>query len=51
MSDLEQQLRVIDDEYILNQYKSKIDYYWGQAAAIKNPTNATVPGRSFLARW
>jgi hypothetical protein len=26
---------VIDDEYILNQYKSKIDYYWGASSSNK----------------
>src|SRR5688500_331300 len=34
MNDLEQP-RVVDDEYILNQYKSKIDYYWGASSSNK----------------
>jgi len=34
MSDLVQP-REIDEEYILNQYKSKIDYYWGASSSNK----------------
>jgi len=36
MNDLEQQQpKVIDEEYILNKYKSKIDYYWGASSSNK----------------
>ena len=34
MSDSEQ-LRAIDESYILNQYKSKIDYYWNASSSNK----------------
>lgn len=34
MSDL-QNPKVIDEEYVLNQYKSKIDYYWGASSSNK----------------
>ena len=27
--------RVVDEEYVLNQYKSKIDYYWGASSKNK----------------
>jgi hypothetical protein len=27
--------KVIDEEYLLNQYKSKIDYYWGASSSNK----------------
>jgi hypothetical protein len=36
MSDLaQQQSRVIEEEYILNKYKSTIDYYWGASSKNK----------------
>ena len=37
MSDLEtpKLIKVIDDDYVLNQYKSKIDYYWGASSSNK----------------
>lgn len=34
MSDLENP-KEIDDEYVLNQYKSKIDYYWAASGSNK----------------
>jgi hypothetical protein len=34
MSDV-QNPKVLDDEYVLNQYKSKIDYYWGASSSNK----------------
>jgi hypothetical protein len=44
MSDLElvkeqsvlEQLNVVDEQYILNLYKSKIDYYWSASRSNKN---------------
>ena len=27
--------KLIDDEYVLNQYKSRIDYYWGASSSNK----------------
>jgi len=27
--------RVVDEEYVLNQYKSKIDYYWASSSSNK----------------
>ena len=27
--------KVLDEEYVLNQYKSKIDYYWGSSSSNK----------------
>jgi uncharacterized protein DUF4231 len=27
--------KVVDEEYVLNQYKSKIDYYWGSSSSNK----------------
>ena len=37
MSDLEtpKLIKVIDDDYVLNQYKSKIDYYWSASSSNK----------------
>ena len=37
MSDLEtpKLIKIIDDDYVLNQYKSKIDYYWGASSSNK----------------
>jgi hypothetical protein len=35
MADLEQ-LKVIDEQYVLNQYKDKIDYYWAASRNNKN---------------
>ena len=35
MSDTEKP-KVVDDEYVLNQYKNKIDYYWGASRSNKN---------------
>ena len=34
MNDI-QNPKVIDEEYVLNQYKSKIDYYWGASSSNK----------------
>ena len=34
MNDLEQP-RVVNEEYVLNLYKSKIDYYWGSSSSNK----------------
>jgi hypothetical protein len=34
MSDLSTP-KVVDEEYVLNQYKSKIDYYWGSSSSNK----------------
>ncbi len=28
--------KVVDEEYVLNQYKNKIDYYWGASRSNKN---------------
>jgi len=28
--------KVVDDEYVLNQYKNKIDYYWSASRSNKN---------------
>ncbi len=35
MSDTEKP-KVVDDEYVLNQYKNKIDYYWNASRSNKN---------------
>ena len=35
MSDLNNP-KVVDEEYVLNQYKSKIEYYWGASRSNKN---------------
>ena len=35
MSELEQ-LKEVDEQYVLNQYKSKIDYYWAASRSNKN---------------
>ena len=34
MNDLNNPM-VVDDEYVLNQYKAKIDYYWGSSSFNK----------------
>ena len=35
MSELEQ-LKEVDEQYVLNQYKNKIDYYWAASRSNKN---------------
>ena len=34
-SEIPKLIKVIDEDYVLNQYKSKIDYYWGASSSNK----------------
>lgn len=36
MADTKEQPNVIDDSYVLEQYRNKIEYYWGASKSNKN---------------